>query len=352
MSRSLKLTVAALAAVCLLLLAGAFPLLGAEAVYRGGAMLLLALAVAGLSLWGAWRLSAGARARLVFGMIALFFAGAGVAVLWQFGSMGIRMAQTGGPLWMGAIAMFCTSLVGIVFTGVFGYLCWKTLHTANLWLAGAHVSLALLLAGAFADFLWEQRIPAVLPADGTTALEQVTTEDGTTIPLGFKVVINDFRVTHYEATSYSLYTMADGHPADSRELTVKDGELWLGEEHWPIAALKTAPGMKAPFLLIEGEEPRIILQDAPAVKDYAADCTIHTDHKGRPETRHETLRVNEPLECKGWLLYLTNYTQTPRGTHVQLLVRRAPGRIPALAGIVGIIACIGVWAWKRRTPEC
>lgn len=348
MSFPLKAALALAAAVCVLLLAGAFPLMGAEGVYRGGAMLLAGILVLLCSLWGAWRLSAGHRARLIGGCICLFFAGAGVAVTWQFASMGIRMAQTGGPMWMGALAMFCTALTGVLFTGIFGYLCHRAVNSARLWLAGAHACFALLLCGAYTDYFLEQRAELSLPADGTQQASAVTTAAGETLPLGFSIQVDAFNVTHYEQTGYTLYTMQAGQPTDPQPVELKGDRLCFGKESRPVSELKTAPGMPRPFLLLEGNPPRVILQDAPAVKDYTAACTIHTDHKGRPETRHDTLRVNEPLECKGWLISLVNYRETPHGTMVQMQARRAPGRIPALSGIVGVLICLTLWCFKKE----
>lgn len=350
MSFPLKATLAVLGAVCVLLLAGAFPLLGAEGVYRGGAMLLAGLAVLLLSLWGAWRLAAGRKARLCGGLICLFFAGAGVVILWQYSTMAIRMAQQGGPMWAGAVAMSCTALTGCIFTGVFGYLVLKTMDTARLWLAGAHLSLALLLCGAYADFCWEKRAVAELAAGSGEPLQRLTTTAGETAEPGFSLLVDRFTVTHYDEPTYTLYTMQGGQPTDPRPAERRGDRLVFGAESCAVSELHTAPGMPHPFVLLPGEPPRVILQNAPAVKDYAAECTLHTTHRGRPETRHDTLRVNAPLECKGWLISLVNYTETPHGPRVQLLFRRAPGRIPTLTGIVGILLCL-IGAFTKRDAQ-
>lgn len=347
MRLALKSALAVLAALCVLLLAGAFPLMGAEDVYRGGAMILAGTAAMLLSLLGGYQLAAGARARLVGGLICLFFTGAGVAILWQFSAMGIRLAQTGGPLWAGAVAMFSTALLGGVFTGIFGYLCHKCFHTQRLWLAAAHICLALLVAGAFTDYFCEKRTLVSLPVDGKTALSSVSI-DGTDIPLDFSLTLTRFDVSYYDTHTYALYTMKDGKPAAPQELMQEGDMLRLGAETWPLSSLKTAPGMPHPFLMIPGEEPRVILQNPPTVRDYAAACTLHTTHRNRPEVRKETLRVNEPVECKGWRLYLTDYNESSQGTRVSLQVRRAPGRVPALAGIIGVVICMGAWCWKKN----
>ena len=127
MSSVLKLSIMALGAACVLLLAGGFPLMGAPAVYRGGAMLLLGLVSTLLCLWGAWQIAAGQRVRLVFGLVFLFFAVIGLVMMGSYASQGFAFAQQGGPMWMGALAMFCTALSGVVFFVVFGYLTYRVM---------------------------------------------------------------------------------------------------------------------------------------------------------------------------------------------------------------------------------
>ena len=100
MPAPLRFTVALLAAVCLLLLAGAFPLMGAEAVYRGGAMLLPALAALAFTLWGGWRLAAGVRVRCAFGLVCLPVRGARVEfhpAVWGFRHNSFKISGTVYP---------------------------------------------------------------------------------------------------------------------------------------------------------------------------------------------------------------------------------------------------------------
>lgn len=280
-----------LCALCVLLLAGGFPLMGAESVYRSGAMMLAGGVSFALAAWGAWRLSAGARARLVIGAVFLFFAVAGLAVLRQFGEMAYGFASQGGVMWWAALAMSCTALVGCIFTGVFGYLVTR-LYTPRLWLAGAHLWLAVLLLGVAADVAWEVKLPVVLPADGQTQVAELVTEQGATLPLGFALIVKDFAV-----------------------------------------------------------EP----DDVGGVKAYRATCHIVTEHKGRREEYDRTLAVNEPLECKGWLISLDSYRSLAGVTHVMMQARRAPGRIAFRSGVAGAVICLAAWCWRRKeeeTPAC
>ena len=197
-------------------------------------------------------------------------------------------ASQGGVMWWAALAMCCTALVGCIFTGVFGYLVTR-LYTPRLWLAGAHLWLAVLLLGVAADVAWEVRQPLVLPADGQTNVNELVTEQGAILPLGFELTVKDFAV----------------EPDD------------VGR----------------------------------GVKSYRATCHIVTDHKGRREEYDRTLAVNEPLECKGWLISLDSYRSLGGMTHVMMQARRAPGRIAFRSGVAGIVICLAAWCWRRKEEE-
>ena len=350
MRSTLKLTLMVVGAACVLLLAGGFPLMGAPEVYRSGAMLLLGLLAATLCAVAGWRLAAGERLRLVGGLIAVFFACAGVVTVWQFGSSAVEMASLGGAMWFGAVGMACTGLVGLIFTGLFGYLARRAMH-ARLWLAGAHWALVLIATGAYLDYCGELRVPVRLMAGSAPAICSVTTPDGVQHPLDFTLTVQDFELHRYETRSYSLHGYEQGRWQKIATLEEADGKLLLpGGTSRPVADLRTAPGMAQPFLLLPGEPAQIIMQDIPPVREYKATCKVDTLYRGRPETRQVTLRVNEPLSCKGWVVYLMNYRDTAAGTEVELLMRRAPGRLLALAGMVGLILCTAFWCWSRPRP--
>ena len=101
-----------LGAACVLLLAGAFPLMGAPEVYRSGAMMLLGGLVVLLCLWGGWRLATGLRWQLIVGLIFLFFTVAGLNMLVQYGAKAVEYAGIGGPMWAGAVAWGAWRLPG------------------------------------------------------------------------------------------------------------------------------------------------------------------------------------------------------------------------------------------------
>ena len=352
MTRLLKAGVMVLGAAAVLLLAGGFPLIGAPMVYKSGAMLLLGMVAALLSLWGAFSLARGRWVQLLFGMLFLFFAVAGVCVCWQFAGQGIKFAVQGGPMWMGAIGMFCTALTGLVFTAVFGYLTTRVMNLRHLWLAGLHLCLALLAIGAYIDFMYEERTTLLLPADGSVTATSVRTATGEILPLNFSLRVDSFSVSRYDNETYTMHTLNAAHPVKPQTVEKQGDKLILGEESWNVADLKQGPGAESPYLLLPGKPDRVIVQNPPAVRDYCATCRIETDHRGRAEVRQEELRVNEPISCKGWIISLMNYRQMgTRHTMVQMQARRAPGRFASLVGMVGIIICTACWCWWKEKEE-
>lgn len=340
-----------LGAACVLLLAGSFPLMDAPAVYRGGAMLLLGSLAVLLCLWGGWRLTGGRCTQLIIGLVFLFFTVTGLNMLVQYGGKALEYAGIGGPMWAGAVGMGCVALTGVVFMGVFGFLCLRVMNQRVLWLAGVHWALALLGIGAFVDAFCEVRVPVTLPADGKTELTELFLADGRHFPLGFRLRVDDFMVQYYDDASYTIYTFENGRPGPAQPVERRGNMLHMGSESWPLSALKVAQGMPHPFLMLPGKPTRVLVQNPGTVKDYCASVVAFTDHRGRPETHKSELRVNTPFVCKDWRFSLSSYRQAGENTEVLLQARRAPGRFAALAGMVGVIICTAVWCWWRKEEQ-
>ncbi len=343
----LKFTLMLLGAGCTLLFAGGFPLFGAPALYHGGAMLLLGLLVAVASLWGGLRLAKGQVARLVFGLFCSFMAGIGLVTVLRYGGKALDYAAIGGVMWFGAIGMSCIGLVGVIFTSVFGFFA-KKLMQPRLWLAGAHVAGFFVLAGAYVDFVCELRSMERLRADGVQELTFSSASASMNLP--FRLRVDDFAIEYYKDNkTYSLMRFDHASARWQRlgGMEQQGQELVFGEERWPLSQLKSAPGMPRPFLVAGGQ--RVILQDAPAVKEYRAKCHVMTKHRGRDEARDEILRVNAPIEVKGWQVTLMSHERAADGTPVVVLqLRRAPGRFWTLAGMCGLILCIACWCWSSK----
>ncbi len=352
MHTPLKVTLMVLGAGAVLLFAGGFPLLGAPALYRGGAMLLLGLLVAALSLWGALRLARGQWARLACGLFCSFMAGIGLVMVLRYGSKGLDYAGQGGFMWFGAVGMGCVAMAGMIFTGLFGFLARKLMR-CRLWLAGAHVAAAMVLLGAYADYCREERAVVYQLADGKTVLSQASTQRGEKVELPFRLRVDEFAIDYHEGKeTYSLLSFDHASARWQRlgAASVRGDELVSGDERWPLSQLRRAPGMPHPFLV--AGQGRVILQDAPVVKEYRAKCHVVTWHRGREEARDEWLRVNEPVEAKGWQVTLMSHEQAADGTpRLALQLRRAPGRFWALTGMAGLILCTACWCWGVGKDE-
>lgn len=365
MSGLLKASLMVLGAACVLLLAGAFPVLGVPAVYRGGVMILLGVVAALLSFWGGWRLSAGKHAQFIFGLMCLYFTTSGIITAWMYGGKAIEHALIGGPMWFGALAMACTMVVGLLFAGIFGFFLLK-LMSPRLWLAGAHWCCTLIVFGAMLDFCAEENAHIYVTVGDGQKIDSVVTARGATLPLGFSLQVNDFAVQHYDAPAtpqqYHLMIVEQGGeyvasirvhdrwiPLPEMQLLDEGDTLKLGHRSFKKSDIKTHPGLSMPCLLVSEPMP-VGVYGAGTVKEYSAACTVYTDHRGRPETRPETLKVNHPIACKDWHIYLLNYAYDHINNRVTLVLqaRNAPGRWYALAGMVGLIICTACACWWRR----
>ncbi len=335
----------AMGAGAVLLFGGAFPQWGAPDVYRGGAMQMLAAAVAGLSLWGMLRLCRGEYFRFGLGALFSFLTVIGATMVFQYGAQSAKFAAAGGPMWFAAFGTACTASAGLIFIGVFGYLAYR-LMKRRLWLAAVHLSVVLVLAGAFIDYYGETRLMQLQPADGKSVLKSVTV-GGEERELPFHLRVDDFAITRYEGNEhYALYgyDRAAGTWQKQAELQREGEELVSGAERWPLSQFTTAPGMPMPYLM--AGQGRVILKEEAPVKEYRASCRVTTWHKGREETRQEQLRVNEPIIAKGWQITLMSHSSDAAGQPVvHLQLREAPGRFWALCGMVGLMLCTACWSY-------
>ncbi len=352
MSTLLKAALMALGAGCVLLFAGGFPVWGAPELYRGGAMLILGVLLCLFSLRGALRLAEDNLARLLCGLFCSFMAGIGLVMLLRYGGKALDYAGQGGIMWFGFIGMGCIAMAGCMFLGIFGFFT-KRLMTRQLWLAGAHAACFFVLLGAYLDFCGEERHMVRVKADGQEVLRSLPgASEGRELP--FRLRVDEFAIEHYEgADNYSLMTFEHQTARWHRvgPVAVLGNELVFGDERWNKGKLQQAAGMPRAFLPVE--QGRLILQDAPVVKEYRAKCHVMTTHRGREEARDEWLKVNEPLEVKGWQITLMSHEEAMGGTQrLVLQLRRAPGRFWTLTGMLGLILCTACWCWQTGVKTC
>lgn len=256
------------------------------------------------------------------------------------------MAAIGGPMWFGAVGVGCMAAIGALFAGIFGFLAWRLMHR-RLWLAALHLCTALVLVGAGADSLYSHE----------HALSLTVGRAGEPLPLraggSLTPLITGFEVEHYEGSeSYELLRheagrwVHQGTPQRQGEKIVYEGE------QWPVSSLRSISGIPRPFLLIPGQPPRLLLQGEAPVKDYRAACRLTLSRGEQQETQEVTLRVNEPVSCEDWQLYLMSYRPLRDGsTRVELQARRAPGRFLTLLGFIGIALCTAGWCYRPQTAN-
>ncbi len=73
---------------------------------------------------------------------------AGAAILYVYGAQSIKYLMQGGPAIMGALAMLCFAMMGLIFMGVFGYMCSRVL-TVKMCVIQSLVALALAAWGFY-----------------------------------------------------------------------------------------------------------------------------------------------------------------------------------------------------------
>lgn len=355
MSALLKWTLLLLGAGCVLLAAGAFPLAGVPAVYKGGLMLMLGVALAALSLVGAWRLSAGARLRLVCGMVCLALACAGAGAAWAFGERGFdfahRACAAGQPAGLfGAAAYLCMGVVGALFVAIFGFLLLR-LMSRRLWLAALHACVVPVVAGGYIDFAYAE-----------VTLHRCSVRPGAELHLpaagrhgAVDLSVLSFDVERYaDGESYALLRH-DGSGWQQVSTPVRRGDvIELGSESRRVSELTSAGGMAPRYLRLPGEPPRLLVEYPAPVREYRAACRLRIHRHGAVDEREEVLRVNHPLRCEGRLIYLLNFTPPVHPgapVMVDLQVRRAPGRLMALIGMAGIILASLGWAFTPKNTH-
>lgn len=342
MTQGLKATLMVIGAAGVLLFAGACPRLGAEAVYRSGAMLAVGTLAGLLALYGSWKLAAGYRANLIVGAVSLFFLSAGLGIIYNYSAKAWEFL-TGGQ-WVGAVGMLCFALMGLIFMLVFGYLAYKSLR-GRIWAATAHLAFFFIMLGGMIDFFCEERGVLQMTAGGP-AVREVTTEGRSTLPLDFELQLLSTDIQRTGEPTYTLYTYQNNRWVAPVPLAVEGNTLRLGEETWN----RELPGGQA-HLLLPGSPMRLIVRTPAPVSFYDAECRLTQSYRGTPTTETRHIRVNTPLECKGWQISLLDMQETPAGGAAVMQARRAPGRGIVLAGLVGLIISTCGMCWQRKPSD-
>ncbi len=324
-----------LSALCLLLVAGGLPWGGTEEVYRGGLMRIVGGVIGVMCLCTAWSCSRGGRWRLVVGMMCLFFTVAGVGILVMFGGKAFSYARLGGAMWFGAAGMGCLALTGLLFSAIFGYLSHLCMRV-NLWVAGMHACMALLLIGAFIDYYTEQRIPLTRSVGCPEPSAVDDLPPGIRLP--FQVTVSRLHIRRYNApTEFRLMEHRNGKWLARGRGTLHGTRIVHGKESRELSTLRRIPGGEGCFYVLPGSPLRVFVQQIPPVREYCAECALLPMSRDG-ETQTVSIRVNEPAKWGDWRIYLMNCS--PDRRRVQLLLKRAPGTALVRAGAIGLLLCV------------
>ncbi len=356
MTTLLKISQMLLGGCALLLFSGALPRVGVPAVYHGGAMLSLGVLGTLLTLWAGLRLAqVEPRSFWCGSLYALLSAASFSGALWAT-RLTYELLLVEGSSWLKIFCLIDLILLAIASGLFFAYHGYRKL-TKRHWLALAHLSLIPLALGSYLDYCFEvsHRIPVL--ANEPAPIESVRLSDERSIPLGFKLSFGQFELDHYNDAPYTIYEQKGNEWMPLGTVTEQGNELVYGEERWSKELLEypASTDYKA-IMLIKGEPARVILQQDATVKDYRVSYTL--DCPQEESAIKGILRVNEPIEYRGWQFTLMNYHRiaSSRQTVIQLEARRAPGRFWARSGMIALLVCIAAWCWlpaqapKRSLP--
>ncbi len=345
MTTLLKISQMLLGGCALLLFSGALPRVGVPAVYQGGSMLSLGVLGTLLTLWAGLRIAhVEPRGFWRGSLFALMSAACFYAVFQAVHSVYDRLPVKDGT-WLTVFCLLTLALLALAGGGFFAYHGYKRL-TKRHWLALAHLSLIPLALGAYLDYCFEisQRIPVL--ANEAAPIESVRLDDESSIPLGFKLSLDQFELDHYNDAPYTIYEQKGNEWMPLGTVTERGHELIYAGESWSKDMLEypASTDYKA-IMLIKGDPARVILQQDATVKDYRVTYRLDCPQEGAGIKG--ILRVNEPIEHRGWQFTLMNYHRiaSSRQTVIQLEARRAPGRFWARSGMIALLVCIAAWCW-------
>jgi hypothetical protein len=238
----------------------------------------------------------------------------------------------------------CLALLCIAACARYGR-SWRRLP---FWLA--HLGVVAILVGAGLGSVWAVRGRLVLPVAMPHSVDQLPTDaEGVFEPLGFALRISDFRADFYPPV-YELYRPRiqapqgaadyehearlplrdDGTLANPSIGEIRRSQLWdAGRNDWVEQ--------------VALDDGRVLQRGHRTAKHFEARLQIR---QGGVEA-DRLLRVNQPVAIAGWKIYLESYGDDPV-QHVQLALRRDPGRIWAIVGIWLVVAGTALLCWRRR----
>ncbi len=135
---------------------------------------------------------------------------AGAAILYVYGAQAIKYLMQGGPAILGALAMLCFALMGLIFMGVFGYMCSRVL-TVKMCVIQTLIAISLAAWGFYLNdkqtaedhYLWPNE-PVELQEGKSVTLTNLSDEKQATL------LFKDSKGEHKEEMTYQSHTFYQG----------------------------------------------------------------------------------------------------------------------------------------------
>jgi hypothetical protein len=208
-----------------------------------------------------------------------------------------------------------------------------------------HLGIVLILVGAFAGYVAGTKGMIQLSLVPQKPVGQLLTGKGKPISFGFDVAAENFQVKFYPPV-YQLFRPLPAEKIVQGQMPYeKAGEFNAGENGvcvlkglgpvsnlWNEARQEWVQRKMLPdgsFLHLTGQTPSF----------FGVTLLI--------EGRKLPVSINHPADYKGWRFYLVSYDQQNQ-RHVQLSVRRDPGRMVVIAGIWVVIAGTFVFCFRKE----
>ncbi len=242
---------------------------------------------------------------------------------------------------------------GLLFllAGSLFYCCWKrrSMSSRGLVFAIVHLSVILILLGAFLRFLKEEKFNIYVPVGVEQPAVRIDEKNNYVDPgFGFDVFATEFKIDYFEPEEYDLYlidsTNPDAEPELLKSFRIKGAdEFDLGEYGTVnLEDLRDPDGIEGWKAHYRAGDSAVLSLTEPAVRRYYAKLLFSGGEDGL-EKEAET-EINKPVTHGGWRFYFLSFDR-PMKRYIVLTARRDPGRILVISGIWLLIVSITVYCW-------
>ena len=208
-----------------------------------------------------------------------------------------------------------------------------------------HLSVVLILAGAFAGYLLSVKGVLQLSLKPSVAVDHLPLPGRKTVPFGFKVAAEDFQVKFYPPM-YQLFRALPPEEIVPGKMPYKPAGEFSANEQGVCTIKGLGPvsnlwdGMRQEWTQRRMLPDGSFLHLAGMTPSFYG-VTLVIDGRKLP------VSINHPAQYKGWRFYLMSYDQQDQ-SYVQLSVRNDPGRNTVIAGIWLAIAGTFVFCFRKH----